>query len=77
MPPECVAVAAQPMAAAPAVATHLAAALGGGVAVVSIALLGWWANRRDWQSRNSYLEDENQRLTESLRLALYARGEGR
>lgn len=62
------------MAVAPAVATHLATALGAGVTSLTIALLGWWANRRDWQSRNTHLVVENEKLTEALRLALYARG---
>ena len=58
----------------PAAVTHGVAALIGAAPALVVALIGWRVNRRDWLDQIERLREQNQQLSESLRLALYARG---
>lgn len=57
----------------PALSHGLATLLGAAPALI-VALLGWRSNRKDWLIQVEHLQVENEKLTESLRLALYAKG---
>jgi hypothetical protein len=57
----------------PPAVTHAVASLLGAFPALLVALIGWRTSRKDWGAQIEHLQEENEKLTESLRLALYAK----
>lgn len=58
----------------PAAVSHALISLFTAFPALFIALLAWRYSRKDSEEQIEHLREENQQLTESLRLAMYAKG---
>jgi hypothetical protein len=58
----------------PAAVTHGLISFFTAFPAVLVALLAWRSNRKEWANQIDYLREENLKLADDLRLALYAKG---